>query len=430
MQRRTNFHHLPEGQRAIVLLVHRSKFPFDRLMLARRFTGAVIDQLFEQGHLAQEVDKVGQEIVGVTALTKQEMEGLAPWRSTEDRYLMEAWPNGIPASDIATRLSRSGGEVVSRVQELDLIRTPDFPSHIPAWRFRRLRHSLAAAERRGLDVNDLGDGITHRALWRRLFKARMLVLASPTSTGNKWGAEDLSTLRALRDEGRSIVYMAIALARPPSVVARRLLLEGRSVQDPWSFGEDGEVVEGIETGVSYTRIAKRLPGRSTKEVKARARKLSGKRARRPWTHRETQDLINGVVQDWLMGKALGAKILTRGEHSVRRQLYAICHRQRDYLLWAEADLNILVRAMKRKESPETISLWLGRDLATVERVYQYFSRPRHGAPRKITPDMVRRAQEMKASGDYEGKDKEIAEELGFSTASLYRVLKVAREAKI
>jgi len=426
MQQRTNFHHLPEDHRKIILLVHRSKIPFNRLELARRFTGAAIDHLLEQGHLSDEVSKAGQGIVGVTALTKQEMERLAPWRSTEDRYLMEAWPNGVPASDIAVRLSRSGGEVLMRARELELVRTPDFRGHIPAWRFRRLRYLLADAERRGIDLDDDGTRINHRAFWRRFFMARQMLLAPIPPGDNRWNGEDLTTLRALRSEGRSIGYIAQALKRPATVVARRLLLEGRAVAGPWRLDEDREVIDGLENSLSYTRIAKRLPGRSLKDVKQRARALSGKRAQRTWTHIENQSLIDGVVKEGLIGKKLAARVLSRGEHSVRRYFYKMVYQQRDNLSWSEADLNILHRAVKRGENCETIAHWLGRDPAAVEPVYQYFAVSRHGAPRKITPDMVRKAQEMKTSGDYEGKDKEIAEKLGFSTASLYRVLKDAR----
>jgi len=67
---------------------------------------------------------------------------------------MKLWPNGDFIHDIASRLDRPGGDVVSRAWELDLVRMKkrhsNFVMAVPAWRIRRLRLALIEAERRGL----------------------------------------------------------------------------------------------------------------------------------------------------------------------------------------------------------------------------------------------------------------------------------------
>ncbi len=419
-----NAHDLPTPLREIIESVRKAPQPVTQLDLARTYGGGSVEQLKARGHLTEAI-VAGKPFLVVAPLTERELVRYRPWKSHEDRSLREGWTAGRPIGDIAHSLNRTGGAVVTRARTLGCVRPhhqrDGFRCHVPAWRIRRLRLALVDAERRGLDVKDSGRGLAHRALLRRLIQARTFLTSGPESIWQCWSPTELTALRKLREEGRSLERTAQILGRPTEDVAHRMMLEGRSVGGDWSEEEDATIIQGIKEGISYRQIASRIPGRTMRTVKRRIKQMSlSSMGRRPWSGAELRALLKGAAEG-LRGKKLAACVPSRGEHSVRRKFYQITRQSRINARWTEFDFHLMIRAMRRREPASEIALWLDRDISGVQERIDDLKSRRKGAPPALTPKQARQAQRMQEES---GKPwHEIADHFGVTRTTLGRAIK-------
>ncbi|MCP4548711.1 MAG: hypothetical protein GY835_19815, partial [bacterium] len=176
MKQRPPVFELANDLRIIVEGIFLSPRSISKLELSRKYGGPTIDRLIDEGHLAEGITEHSTCII-VTPLTIRELENYftRSWNDEEDSCLKKAWSAGQPIMEIASRLDRAGGNVLARAWEIGVARgrwDKGFGSNIPAWRVTRLRSSLIDAEKRGLDLNDDGEGLEHRAALRRFAEAR------------------------------------------------------------------------------------------------------------------------------------------------------------------------------------------------------------------------------------------------------------------
>lgn len=424
MVERTNVHDLRDDLQNIVRKVHASSRQVSRVELLKKFGRSPIERLFGGGHL---VEMVGRscKYVDLTPLTKREIVSPPPWKKPEDRTLGREWQTGTPLKRISKILGRKSSDIMGRAWVLGLVRGDRErranARYIPAWRFRRIRLSIVEAERRGLDIEDDATNLRHPVLLRRMLRARLLI-ASPLEEGlPRWSAPDLAALRAFAYEGRTIAVLARYLGRSCREIAHRLRLEGRSLSGTWSEEEDRIIKQGVEDGIDYWKIAKKLPGRDQRQIRARARRLCGVKARRAWTEPETKALMEGVSVG-LCGLQLSSRVPTRSHHAVRRHLYKLTRESRRDTLLSPAELRIISLAYKRGKSPKEIAKWVDRPIEEVRRHLFFFKTrtQRKGKLPSLDVKQARQAARLLARGGL--TVKKIAERFGVTRSSIYNAV--------
>ena len=423
MLQRVNAHHLSDSQRKIVQAILSAPSPLSRLDLAREFSGPLISGLVESGHVTEAITADGQTRLVVTPLTKKELDNLAPWRSDEDRGLMVEWKAKTPIRTIASMFNRGGGEVLTRAWELNLARPRQrrrpFDTSPPAWLRTHIRIRLCEAERRGLDLRDSGLDLEHRAERKRFKEARRLVDEPLGVGGWRWPKLELTSLRAFREKGKSIRTIALLLDRPPSQVAHRLSLEGRSVSGKWTPEEDRIVVYGCRDGLSFEAVAKKLPGRTPVGVHSRAKKLDEKWLRkRGWTDREETTLLKGYAKG-LRGSKLFRTIRSRGDHAIRRHLYAIQYEPRDAEPLSIGELQVVARAVARGRTTKEIADWMGWSVEHASSFIKEMGPHRRGRRPYMEDEQVVESWEWKLA-EPDTSMKVIAEKFGVGPSTVYR----------
>lgn len=429
MAYRQRYKDLPKSFKSVIKKISKLKEPISPLDASRKFEGPTIKRLVAEGHLnSAAVD--GRKCLIISPLTEKEMKGHQPWTSDDDRALREQWAKGDNLYKISTVLGRQPGIVLTRAHQIRVRRVSDgeieFSSCVMRWRRKKLRIMLIEAERRGLDINDGGDGLMwHRSLLRRFHLARNHVSAPPSEDAPRWDGLELASVRGLRDKGKSVAFMAFLLKRDVEDVARRLVLEGRLVNGYWSDVEDAKIAHGMRHGLRPSAIAGRLKNRTTQEVKGRIDQLfRNRRVKRPWTAAELQLLVDYHVAGF-RGFALTDRFPCRGHHAIRRQLYGLLKEPREGKPWEVADVNIMTRALMRDEPVAEVAKWLGRDLESVERLYHFKADDRSGRRSILSRSD---AIEVKRLREQEGvTQEEIAKRFGVSRATIYRVTKVLEE---
>lgn len=376
---RRNIHELPEKLGVVVEGIIIASRPVEYLPLIKRYGRSMIKKLISDGYL-WENQKNGRHVIEATPLSKSEF---------FDRELMRNWVEGTPISRMTAKLGINVDRVFREAEKQGIIRGAGKRSQIQnpimPWQIRRLRISLVDAERRGLNLSDDGEGLQHhRALLRRFYRARELVLTINDSEYLAWTADERSQLLGITAEWRSIASMAKLMDRDPSEIARQLSIQGRSVGFDWSKAEDSLIVEGFLNNQRVSCIARHLPGRSWQDVKFRIKQICGSKiSQRGWAPRELKNLLLGMEKG-LSGKQLYKCVPTRSHHSSRRLIYQILHESRDHTRWNSTDYYILFQANLRGESPETIANWLGRSEHSVAEQLTFCLNRKPGAPPKLT----------------------------------------------
>lgn len=355
-------------------------------------------------------------------LTLRELGGYGEWEDDEDQALKRDWQALKSYSEMAETLGRSGGTIMSRAWKLGLLRPRKrsdwFGCYQPTWRARRLRDALIEAERRGLNKKDNGEDLDHRALKLRFRASRRLARRVSDIVPVKWPIRDLSALRNLRDEGRSIRMIAHVLDRRPVEVARRLLLEGRNVRGfRWMEEEYEVLIDGVSDGLSPEQVASKLPGRSVGAVILRARRICPfPTSRRAWATFELQTLIDGFVagKSW---DVIALRLLGRSGQAARKRIYELTHMDLENEPWRASELQIVRMARKRGESAAEIAIWLNRPVEDVALVMRRFEKQRHGRLPVLTPAQ---AEEAAALRKQSGMTMQaIANNFGVSRTAVY-----------
>lgn len=363
----------------------------------------------------------------------REIEGRQVWTDDADRELRKRWSKGESLNKIATALKRQPGLVLGRAHALRVTRwdtdNKEFDSCVMSWRIRRLRAELIEAERRGLNLLDDGSGLMwHRALLRRFHAARMLIATPPEDDVPSWLAVEQRALRKYRDRMLSVRRAAWLLERNANDVARRLVIEGRFVNGHWTDLEDKTIARGLRLGFSIGKIATRLKHRYAHDVQARITQLFPKNRKGYvlWSRAEVQRVIDLHLAGY-RGQALTSRMLSRGHHAVRRLLYGILKEPREGKEWEAADINILTRAMVRKESLQDISKWLGRDIESIRPIFEFKFRRRGGRAVTVSPEIALDALNLlKVSTRTQS---EVAAQFGVSRPALYRAIKRLKDEK-
>ncbi|MCP4548414.1 MAG: helix-turn-helix domain-containing protein [bacterium] len=309
-----------------------------------------------------------------------------------------------------------------------------------------MRSSLIDAEKRGLDLNDDGEGLEHRAALRRFAEARKLVTDS--GTPDSWPDEERSILIQLRDRHMSIRSIANALMRKPEEVAIRLLMAGRSLGGKWSEEEDRIIVDGFSEGLGFSEMARRLPGRTRAAVKARCRTLCGTRSKiRPWTKAEDHALLE-MWSRGVRGDKIAEACPGRSGPACHQHLHRILRIPRNDRPWDNSEILVLIRGVYNRKSVREIAEWLGRNdrevrskirqlglkkknshsnipeiggaavsaILEAENVTQL----KHGRKRKIPEDKV--TEVKKKMAERKIPVTAIAKEYGVSRGALYRTV--------
>lgn len=428
-QERISFPDLSDTRRKILRTVQDNPRPTNLLELARQFGGPTVSNLIETGHLA-EVYYRGETGLSLTSLTMLEMDGLGPWRKNEDARLRHLWSEGISTQRIANTMKRPGGLVLSRAQELGLERwerrLSNFATNVMAWRVRRLRIMLIDAERRGLNLEDNGEGLLHhRALMRRFLRAKTYISMPHGLDTRKWSGEDISFLRGLRDSEHSLAVMSRVLKRNVDEIAHRLVLEGRLINGHWTEAEDKTIVDGLRSAMRVSTIATRLKHRSAHDVKIRIRQQFRTQERSArWSWAERRLLLDSHLAGY-RGTALFARIPSRGGHAIRRQLYGMFKEPREGRAWEEGEVNILTRALRRKESLDDIAKWLGREPHSINDLCEELGRRRQGRTAKLNKPQIQEAQKLLADGVM--TQAELAMRYGVARSTVYRSIRIFEE---
>ncbi|WP_425407583.1 winged helix-turn-helix domain-containing protein [Hwanghaeella sp.] len=426
MAERTNVHHLPSADREVIDFLISETATFSRPDLCRRFPPAVVDRLFEGGHLHEAITADCRSCAVVAPLTIQELGSLPPWLPYHDTLLKHAWRSGEPVLSIAGRIDRTGGEVLSRAWELDLAQRPkgrkELGLNVPAWRVRRLRWMLLEAERRGIDPDDRGEDLKHRALRLRFEGARKAVLALKRRTQRPWRTPDKLMLRSMIRSGHTIWMMAKVFERRVEDIAHQVAIEGRHIPVRWTEDEDRTLINALRSGMSEEGAARLLPNRTIIAVNGRARQLLPDLYpyKRPaeWTELETRKLIDGY-ENGLRGLALYTLFPGRTWQAARRQLHKYKFEHDKDAPATVTEIRILNAAFKRDDTDEEIARFLVWDVERVARFRKAQSRMRGGGREpKIREPELRKMRSLKRDGKY--TNEEIARRLGVSPSTFYR----------
>ncbi|MCP4700866.1 MAG: helix-turn-helix domain-containing protein [Gammaproteobacteria bacterium] len=222
-----------------------------------------------------------------------------------------------------------------------------------------MRSSLIDAEKRGLDLNDDGEGLEHRAALRRFAEARKLV--SNIGTPESWPNEERSILIQLRDRHMSIRSIANALMRKPEEVAIRLLMVGRNLGGKWSEEEDRIIVDGFSEGSETCELARRLPGRTLAAVRGRGRILCVNRSKvKPWTKAEDHALLE-MWSRGVRGDKIAEACPGRSGPACHQHLHRILQIPRNDRPWDNSEILVLIRGVYNQKSVREIAEWLGRN---------------------------------------------------------------------
>jgi hypothetical protein len=190
------------------------------------------------------------------------------WTEREDATLARLYRAGAAVREIARAVARSEDAVNARRHALGLTarRTP------PQWSPRE-DALLEAATRSGLSAPIVAERLG-RPVGQVRRRRHALGLTSPAS--RPYGADDDAALRALIEEGGDLAELAARLGRTPDALrlrAANLGLHRPSRRRRWSPGEDAEIRDGYDDGLTCAEIAGRLTTRSAAGVAGRARQL-------------------------------------------------------------------------------------------------------------------------------------------------------------
>ena len=417
MQPRKTYPALRDDDQALIDIVWAAGKPLPKLALARKFGGSTISRLIGQGLLAETTN--GK--VTVAPLTVQEI---------ADHRMVQGWQAGKGFCQIASFVQTTPGEVFKRVHDLGLDsrarRKGRFQVPVEGHKVRLLRLALVDAERRGLDANDDGGDIEHRAAGRRFREARKLAQRFPKDAPETWAAGAVTELRQFRDLGKSVAWIAGHLGRPRLHVAQRLVLEGRSTRTYWEEWEEKILHDGLQSGRSYNAIAIRLPGRSIGAVKKRAMdnwpRLSG---RRKWTldaeNRLARALVNGLEP-----KKRAALFPERSGHAVRRQEHRILTMDLSGEPITRNELRIVKIGMEQGKAADEIAAYMGRQVDEVRKVISAIKGRVPGRKAAFTKEQTEEIRRRLAEPGV--THEEVAKSYGVSRGTMYRALERHPEA--
>jgi len=426
MQSRTNAHYLPKADLAVIEYLIAASDPLGKIDLSRQCPPASVKRLFVGGHLHEAISSDGEVCVVVAPLTLKELDDRPPWLPNHDKALRKLWRNGEPVLSIAEQLGRTGGEVLSRAWELDLAqrpkRIPNGELEVPAWRVRRLRWALLDAERRGIDPQDDGSGLEHRALRRRYQCARNAVFAIKRRTQRLWRMPDKLALRSMIRDGQTLKMLAKVFGRRIEDIAHQVAVEGRFIAGRWTDEEDRALVEALRSGMSEEGAAKLLPNRTIVAVHGRARQLLPElypyKKPAEWSDLEIRKLIDGY-ENGLRGLALYTLFPGRTWQAARRQLHKYKFEHDKDAPATITEIRVLNAAFRRGDTDEEIARFLVWDVERVVRFREVQSKMRGGGREpKIRDPELQKIREMKRAGRY--TNEEIARRLGVSASTFYR----------
>ncbi len=420
---RLNAHDLPSEERTIVDRLIKAGEPAGRIDLVRLYGRTAIDRLVSGGHLFEAMDGA----LFCTPLTIKELNSYPPWSADEEAQLRGHWATGLPVAEVARKLNRSGGDVLQYAWALKLGRgasNDDFEEFIPAWRIRRLRVSLAEAERRGILNTDDGEDLQHRALWRRFARGRALAEnPKPANHHQPWTREDDRLLRAMRDGSVTVSRIAAVLKRTPCSVAVRISLLGLQLTNFWSETEDEILVEGYRRKATVSELRKLLPGRTKSGMIGRARVLgiNGQRAFRPWTQAE-RDSLRAAYREGA-NVAVWAKANNRTKSGARHQarLMGLQHPAETLSrTYSEEENARIRRGYAAKEKVRAIAAELGRPASSVycQAHKLGLTGAKAGYHRPVTEGELDKIRAFAAAGK---TGRQIAEKIGRTLASTYRI---------
>ena len=414
---RKTYSELPDEDRSVIDIVRAAGKPLPRLALARGFSGRRISRLIAEGHLAETIN--GEVTPAPVAL-----------REMTDQRISQSWRAGKGYCQIASFVQTKPGDVFKRVHDLGLDssarRKGRFQVPVEGHKVRLLRLVLVDAERRGLDANDDGGDIEHRAAGRRFREARKLARRFPKDAPETWSAGAVTELRQLRDLGKSVAWIAGCLGRPCMHVAQRLILEGRSTRAYWEEWEEKILHDGLRSGHSYNAIATRLPGRSIGAVKKRAMdnwpRLS---SRRKWTldaeNRLARALVNGLEP-----KKRAALFPERSGHAVRRQEYRILTMDLSGEPITRNELRIVKIGMEQGRAADEIAAYMGRQVDEVRKVISAIKGKVPGRKAAFTKEQTEEIRRRLAAPGV--THEEVAKSYGVSRGTMYRALERYPEA--
>lgn len=301
------------------------------------------------------------------------------WGEKELAYLAEAYPAGVRWAEMAARLDRSGGTILTKAVALGHRRpgflqpghrqrrrrghVDGFGSEVPAWRIRRLRMLLIDAEMRGINPDDAGDELVHRALRRRYDTGRRRV--DPTVRRHaKWTDDDIATLHRMRAENKTTETIATTLQRTWSGVATKITDLGLAIDVTWTEDEDRLLMVGIENGLTNDEVADQLPNRTGLAVKQRSRHLLGPRGPKMWTQEERDQ----VIETYQIGgnTAELARQLGRSRSALTWQAQQMGLKHPKAINpYTPAEIARLTELYRQGVSPRTIAVELGRPWRSV-----------------------------------------------------------------
>jgi hypothetical protein len=236
----------------------------------------------------------------------------ARWTRAEDARLAQLYAEGVALRAMARDLNRSEDAITNRRQVLGIA------DRRPRWSAGQDRLILAAA-RDGVPATTLALrlGVPADRLRRR---RAQLVGAAPAAP--RYTADEDAAIRDAWARGRPVLELAAELGRDPDAVRRRaqqLGVHRPPARRRWTADEDRLVRQGYAGGATCVEIARRLGGtRTPAAVSARAGKLGlGNYARR-WTADDDRQLGTIIVAGGTVDQA--AVALVRTPEAVRGRL--------------------------------------------------------------------------------------------------------------
>lgn len=209
-----------------------------------KFEPAAVRALFDEGLIEQETRRNGRATFTVIVPTplarmrngESARKAADPWTPKAIAYLKEAYPSGASFREMAAETGISGGRILIKAQALRLCRpcfAPPKPCRpklrsrqrrdnwmtTPAWRVRRLRVALKDAQARGTNPFDAGEGLNHRALWRRFELGRR---APRLVAGlNRWTPAENRVLREHYARGGTRACLALLPRRTAAAISHQ-----------------------------------------------------------------------------------------------------------------------------------------------------------------------------------------------------------------
>lgn len=233
------------------------------------------------------------------------------WHPGEDALLRRLYADRVPVEEIARRLGRSADAVIARRRSLGI------PPRGPGRWSPAHDQLLTAGTLAGLPAPALAQQLG-RSPERVRARRRMLVGSAPA--GRPYRPEEDEAIRRWIGQGGDLGLLAGRLGRSPDALrlhAQHLGLHRPPPRRRWEEWEDAIVRDGYTSAMPCEEIARQLPGRSTRSVTARARRLKLVSYAGRWSTEDDRRVARLVV----LGRTLEevAQSLGRTPEAIRRR---------------------------------------------------------------------------------------------------------------